>query len=195
MNGRPSAPGKRPALRGWIAGALLLRLAGALVAAPDGVLPGQAEDERRVKALFLFNFAKFVEWPSPLPPGPIRIGVVGDENFADILEKIVSGKIVEGHAFAVERSAGDAPPQNCQIVFIPGSERKRMRPILDALQASPVLTVGETRGFAEAGGVINFEIVDNKVRFEINLEAASRARLKLSSKLLSLAKIVHERGG
>lgn len=169
----------------WMA---LLPACGALCSA--GSL--QSGEEYHVKALFLYAFTKFVEWPSDMPGDALCIGIVGDDPFGDILDQTVAGKTVNGRGFVVKRFKSDAEARLCHIVFVGASETKRMRAVLDALKGSGVLTVGEARGFAQAGGVINFEIVDNKVRFEVNIEAAKRARLKLSSKLLSLAKIVRD---
>ncbi|HMD47440.1 MAG TPA: YfiR family protein [Bryobacteraceae bacterium] len=166
---------------------VLALLAGAAFA---GDLP-DSSDEYRVKALFLFNFAKFVEWPNALPGDGISIGILGDDPFGDMLAQTIAGKTVNGHGFIV-RHVKPEQARQCQIVFVAASERKHVRAVLDAVAGSPVLTVGDMHGFAQAGGVIDFEIIDSKVRFEVNLEAAERARLKLSSKLLSLAKIVRE---
>ena len=150
-----------------------------------------ATDEYHVKALFLYNFAKFVEWPNSVPADGICIGIVGDDPFGEVLEQTVAGKTVNGHGFTVRRLKLEQARQ-CQILFVAASERRHMRAVVDAVLGSPVLTVGDMHGFAQAGGVMNFEIVGSRVRFEVNIEAADRARLKLSSKLLSLAKIVRE---
>lgn len=165
-----------------------------LLLACSGVLyPGEPPaDEHHVKALFLYNFAKFVEWPSETPGDAICIAVIGDDSFGDVLDETVAGKKVNGRGFIVRRVKPEEQAPQCQIVFVAATEKKHLRSILDRLKGTATLTVGETRGFAQAGGVINFGIVDDKVRFEVNLEAAERARLKLSSKLLSLAKIVRE---
>ena len=166
----------------------LLLLSVCLALAKD---PEDASDEYRVKALFLYNFAKFVEWPNAISGDAICIGIVGDDPFGEALAQTIAGKTVNGRAFVVKRLKLQETRQ-CQIVFVAASERKRIHTVLEAVVGSAVLTVGDMHGFAQAGGVINFEIVDSRVRFEVNIDAAERARLKLSSKLLSLAKIVRE---
>lgn len=105
---------------------------------------------------------------------------------------MVSAKTVNGHGFTVKRLNPETA-RTCQIVFVAMSEKKRFKTILELLKGAGVLTVGDSSGFCEGGGVINFEIVDSKVRFEVNLGAAERARLKLSSKLIGLAKIFRDR--
>lgn len=154
----------------------------------------QSGNEYQVKALFLYNFAKFVEWPSAMSGGPICIGVLGDDPFGDALDRTIEGKTVNGRGFVVKRLKSEAEARQCHIVFVNLPDKKRLRSLLDTLKGAAVLTVGETRGFAEGGGVINFVVIDDRVRFEANMDAAEQAGLKLSSKLLSLAKIVHKAG-
>jgi len=168
----------------------LLALAMLVCSAFAGDLP-DTSDEYRVKALFLYNFAKFVEWPSPLPAAGISIGILGDDPFGDMLAQAIAGKTVNGRGFVV-RHVNPEQARQCQILFVAASERKHLLAVLDAVVGSPVLTVGDMHGFAQAGGMIDFEIIDSKVRFEVNIGAAERGRLKLSSKLLSLARIVRE---
>jgi hypothetical protein len=153
----------------------------------------QAPSEYQVKAAFLYNFAKFVEWPPDLfnnPRGPLVLCVAGKDPFGDFLEGIVQGKTANGHPLTIRRLQREGEARSCQILFISSSERNRVRPVLQSLNGASVLTVGETDGFAQQGGVINFTLEDNHVHFEINVDAAERAGLKISSKLLSLAKIV-----
>ncbi len=158
----------------------------------EAATPGlaQAADEYQVKALFLYNFAKFVDWAPAMQAGSICVGVLGDDSFGDVLEQIVKGKTVNGRSLVIKRLKRHEDGKTCHIVFVSASERKQLRTILSGLGNCGVLTVGEIQGFAASGGVINFEIVDSKVRFEVNIDAAERAGLKLSSKLLSLATIV-----
>ena len=153
----------------------------------------QVLDEYQVKAVFLYNFAKFVEWPDDMPADALYIGIIGEDPFGPVLDKVVNGKTVGGRRLIVKRLKNPQQARECHIVFVGTSEKKRMRPILDTLHGAGVLTVSEMPGFSESGGVINFEIAGNKVHFDINVEAAERARLRVSSKLLSLAKIVRDR--
>lgn len=151
--------------------------------------------EYQVKAAFLYNFAKFVEWPSDAArdsSDPITICIIGQDPFGTVLDEAVQGKTISGHKLVVRRSKPGQSWKGCQIAFISSSEGKDLPSVLERSKRSGVLTVGETEGFAQRGGMINFVIEQEKVHFEVNVEAAERAGLKISSKLLSLAKIVRE---
>jgi hypothetical protein len=146
-----------------------------------------------VKAAFLFNFAKFVEWPADAferTDTPIVIGVVGDSPMGAALERTVEGKQVNGRSLVVRRLRWDDDTKNRQILFVSAADETHVHRFLDRLKGQSVLTVGDMPGLARRGVVINFVLEQNRVRFEINVEAARRARLALSSKLLSLARIV-----
>lgn len=166
-----------------------------------GVKPARADSstaEYRVKAAFLYNFSKFVEWPAAAmgdSDRPFVIGVCGDDPFGSDLNKTVEGKTVEGRPYSIKRFRRAADIQSCHILFISESEKSKAAKIIDNLQNAHTLVVGDTDGFIQRGGAINFIIEDKKVRFEINPEAVSRAGLKVSSKLLALAKIVKPRRG
>jgi hypothetical protein len=155
---------------------------------PESIASADGPSEYQVKAAFLYNFAKFVEWPSP-PQTAIELCVVGEDPFGKILEDTVQGKTINGQPMVVRRLKAGEVPRNCQIAFVNAPEREA-RSILDALRGAHTLTVGESPSFAQDGGIINFVLKDNRVQFEINIDAAEQARLKISSKLLSLAKIV-----
>lgn len=151
-----------------------------------------AFDEYQVKAAFLYNFAKFVEWP----PGtfansidPIGICIVGQNPFGSTLENMVQGKKVGDRVFEVRRLPDTQQAKGCQILFIGAGEWKRVRALLDVLKGAPVLTVGETDDFTSIGGVIAFQLEGPRVRIQIALNSAERAKLRISSKLLSLAEI------
>jgi hypothetical protein len=153
----------------------------------------QKAEEYRVKAAFLFNFAKFVEWPAhafKTSTDPIAICVVGQNLFGSALNDAVSGKTVDGRTFLVRQISGDQPTTGCQILFISSSERKRFHAILAEIKTTGVLTVGEAEDFAADGGIINFRIEAGRVCLQVNVDAADQARLRISSKLLSLAQIV-----
>lgn len=154
----------------------------------------QSPSEYEVKAIFLYRFAKFIEWPESNSPGPICIGIVGQDPFGDTLDGVVKGKSVNGRPFAIKRFKPGQQVRDCHIVFISSSEGKRLRSVLSELQGGRVLTVSETRGFCQTGGVINFELVDESVRLEINIDAAERAGLRMSSRLLGVARIVRDAG-
>ena len=148
--------------------------------------------EYQIKAAFLYNFVKFVEWPDealPDPSAPIALCVLGEDPFGVALESI-NDKTVKGRQLMVKRFVGLQDLKVCHILFISPSEEKDLAQILASLKNSSILTVGETEGFTQFGGIISFTMESNKIRFEINEDAAGRAGLKISSKLLNLAKVV-----
>ena len=150
--------------------------------------------EFQVKAAFIYNFVKFVQWPRDAFPAtgdaPISICVLGQDPLGDALESL-KGLTAQGKSLSVRRIAGQAEAERCQVLYLCKSEREAMPAILKGMKAG-VLTIGDMKSFASVGGVINFVIIDNRVSFEINVDAAERARLKISSQILKLAKIVRE---
>ena len=160
--------------------------------------PAQDESpplEFQVKAAFLYNFAKFARWPPEAftdPDAPFVFCVLDDEPLAQALDQAVLGKTVEGRGFRVRRLTGADEAGSCQILHLGAVELPRLAGLLKTVRGEPVLTVGETPGFASQGGIINFIIRDNRLRFEINPDAAERAGLRISSKLLQLASIVRD---
>jgi hypothetical protein len=160
-----------------------------------GVTGGHAEafPEYKVKALFLFNFAKYVDWPEaafPTPGSPIIIGLIGQDNFKDELNRAVEGKIVNGRAIVVKRVSTDPEMNACHILFVSSSEKSRLDEILGKTRHWPVLTVGELAQFLAKGGIVNFTLKDEKIRLEIDLDSARQAGVRISSKLLSVAEFV-----
>jgi len=152
----------------------------------------QSAGEYEVKAAFLYNFAKFVEWPV-LPNGaPFRVCVAGADPFGPTLENAVRGRVLDGRRLEVRRPKRVAEAVICQILFIGSMDRARLDELLTQVRDRPVLTVGEGHQFSQSGGMVVFRIENQRVRFEINREAADRAQLKLSSRLLSLAATVTE---
>jgi hypothetical protein len=185
--------GRRALLRwtGWLE---LVRSVLLLVAIMGIGLPtvsGQEHpSEYEVKAAFLFNFAKFVEWPPEAFPGtnsPIVLGVLGRNVFGNALEKTIRNRKVNNRSFQFQICNSAAEATNCQILFVSPSEKENFPKIVDTLHNASVLTVSEADGFIKAGGMVNFMIEGNNIRFQINDDAAKKARLKVSSKLLSLA--------
>lgn len=159
--------------------------------------PSSAQDspaaEFRSKANFLTNFPIFVEWPDTVfasPQSPITICVRGDFRFGTVLAE--SARAVTPHERRVEirwaRKNEDLHP--CQIIFVSRSESKRYSSLLQSIERDGVLTVGETPDFLAAGGMISFDFVREILQFEVNLPAADRAHLKISSRLLALARRV-----
>jgi hypothetical protein len=166
---------------------LLLATAGALL---DAAAQSPAFDEYEVKAAYLYNFAKFVGWPSAAFQGdgdPISICVLGRSPLGQSLQSAVQGKSLGNKGFVVREIAGPHLANGCHILFVSDSERDRLRFILREVGELHLLTVGESESFTQYGGVINFKLKDSRIRFEIDAESASRAGLRVSSKLLSLA--------
>jgi YfiR/HmsC-like len=149
--------------------------------------------EYPVKAAFLVNFAKFAEWPADSPQAQasaISICVLGRDPFGKVLEKTVVGRSVGGRPIVIERYRNTEGLRACHILFIAPCETERLAPILEHLAGQPVLTVGECEGFARRGGDIGLFVEDNLARFEVNLHAAERRGLRLSSKLLGVAHVL-----
>jgi hypothetical protein len=146
--------------------------------------------EYQLKAAFLLNFAKFVEWPPAAfaeVTSPIVLGILGENPFGDALERTIRAKTINNRRLEIKPFPSSAEATNCHILFISTSEKARLPEILASLRGASVLTVGETDRFTETGGMINFVRQGNKIRFQINEVAAKSAGLKISSKLLSLA--------
>ena len=158
-----------------------------------GPLPLRAQDvstEYRVKAAFLYNFVKFVEWPAGSDSGPLEICVAGQNPFGDVLSEIVRGETINGRPIRARVILEPAP--SCHMVFVPRGANTSA--YLRAARGTPTLTVGETPAFITQGGFVRFYIDSGNVRFEIAREAAERTGLRISSRLLQLAKIVPEAG-
>lgn len=148
--------------------------------------------EHRVKAAFLYNFAKFVDWPDDVFPdanSPLSLCIVGKDPFLDTLESI-RGKTVRGRKLAIQHLARIENLEQCHILFISASEEHHLSEILSHIKTKNILTVSDMSRFARRGGAINFITVKSKIRFEINVDATDTVGLKISSKLLKLAQIV-----
>lgn len=156
-------------------------------------LLAQTMDEYQVKAAFLYNFAKFVEWPPEefrTPKDPILVCVLGHNPFGSSLEDAIRGKNIDGRGLALRQVATAEQAGACQILFVSSEDEKRFHAMGRSLKHAGLLTVGEMQGFTAEGGIINFKLDGDRVRFEINVDAAEQAQLHISSKLLSLAQIV-----
>lgn len=150
-------------------------------------------NEYELKAAFLLNFASYVEWPSHVAAdagGTFVIGIFGDDPFGPLLDQTVAGKTINGRRVEIRRFSSIRDLRPCHVLFISSSEDGRTGRILNAIKDWHALTVGETEGFARNGGCIGFFLEDKKVRFEINPDEAHRNGLKISSKLLKLARVV-----
>src|SRR5260370_898957 len=174
-------------------GILIVALSVSLSWAPESI--AQASDSSDsshylIKAGYLFNFATFVEWPAASfaqPDSPIVIGILGTDPFGNLIDRIVENKKIGARGLVVKRlkwSADLKDLKECKILFVGASEKAHLDDLVQIVKNLPILTVGETPGFAERGGVIRFVLEDNRVRFEINVEAAHQADLTISSRLL-----------
>lgn len=167
-------------------------LAAALVGTGSSTARAQVATTDEVKAAFLVNFAKFVEWPEDPPASALFIiGVLGSDRIADLLREFVRGKAIGSRPLAVRRLSGNEDVAGFHMLFVGQSEKDRLPDLLRRVDGSSILTVSDADGFCDAGGIIALALEDTHVRFDISLEAAERSRLKVSSKLLSLARTVH----
>ena len=171
----------------------LLRRVFLLLLASAGLAFAQetAPLEYELKAAFLDNFVKFVEWPPEafaVARSPLTICVYGTDPFGTSLDGVVRGESLGERSLLIQRPEKLDELRDCHVLFVSRSERQRMPEVLARVEGTPVLTVGDTDGFLRAGGMINFVLEDNKVRFLINQAAAERSGLRISSKLLRLAK-------
>ncbi len=177
---------------------LLLAVAFTVLESPARAQSAIAEYD--VKAAFLYNFTKFVEWPAdsfPDAKSPLTLCILGEDPFGKTLRSLME-EGVGGHPVSLLRldslnNPALSNPEACHVLFVSRSEKDRLHRVLDAVHGAPVLTVGDTPGFIDQGGMINFLLEGSKVRFEINQEAAEGVGLKISSKLLALAKHVKGR--
>ena len=162
--------------------------------------PGSSE--YLIKAGFIYNFANLVQWPSSSfaqPDSPIVIVILGEDHFGTTLDRALEGKKVNARPFVIKRARSVSelqrtlgPQKECQILYVSTSEMPHLSEAIQVLRGAPVLTIGETPGFARSGGIINLILEDNKVRFEVNVQAAKDADLNISSRLLALARIIPE---
>ncbi|HZP58783.1 MAG TPA: YfiR family protein [Opitutaceae bacterium] len=149
--------------------------------------------EYQLKAVFLFNFIQFVDWPAeafPQAQSPLIIGVLGDNPFNSYLEETVQGENMNGHPVVVRHyhHADEIGP--CHILFISQSEDRRLTHVLADLKGRSILTVGDMEAFTQRGGMIRFITQNNKIHLQINVDAAKAAKLTISSKLLAPAQII-----
>ena len=147
--------------------------------------------EYQVKAAFLLNFTKFIEWPAETAStaSPVDICILGDDPFGPVLDQMVAGETLQGRKIEVVRVKRQ-PPSSCAVLFI-GRSEKDVDSLLSMLGPG-VLTVSEKTSFLHAGGIIEFAVENHKVKFDINQTAAAKARLQISSKLLNIARSVEK---
>jgi YfiR/HmsC-like len=167
----------------------------------SGVIGGTSKSfadslqEYQIKAAFLYNFAKFTEWPAAAfkdAQSAVTLCILGKDPFGDALDSLRE-KTIEGRRLVIKRVSKVEEAEKCHILFVSASEKESLSHILKVTKNWNVLTVGDTKGFAESGVMINLINIEDKVGFEINLDAAEHASLKISSKLLKLGKIIKEK--
>ena len=171
----------------------LCAVLGPAARAEEGQSPPAALPEYVLKAGFLFNFAKYVEWPADAFPdaeAPLSIAVVGKDPFGETLENAFRNKTVKGRTFSIRRFATVDDLKSCHILFIPLSEMGPLARIQDRVKSWATLTVGESDGFCRSRGMISILIENDRPRLQVNLEATERAKLTIDTKLLKVAERV-----
>jgi hypothetical protein len=172
---------------------LRLFMAVGLIVAPLRSEATHAPTEYEVKAAFIYNFSKYIQWPKGFDTSkPFVIAIIGKDPFGVVLDDAVFGQKVQGRSVIIKRFTRIDDIPNCDILFVAASESSRLPQIFGTLHQAPVLTVGDVNRFAERGGMINLTTADNRIRFEVNVRALERAGLKAGSQLLRLARIVNE---
>jgi hypothetical protein len=174
-------------------GLLILATCASLLIAWSATAQTNSASEYAVKAAFLFHFAEFVDWPEGAfkdANTPITYCITGEDPFRGALDDSLRAKVVGNRGMRVDHLKQGDSMQGCQVLFIGATENRRAASILANVKGSAVLTVGESPNFAENGGMIEFCLEGKKIRFDINLAAVNKAKLKMSARLLALAKTV-----
>lgn len=181
-------PGR--ARRWWRFGTAVAATA-AMLAVPSVAVPAQEADEQLLKVAFIYNFAKFTTWPDAVfsdAGAPVVLCVVGEHELGEAFDS-VQGKAVGGRAVTVKYLSAYRSKDQCNVVYVAASEEKRLAKIITTGKETHALTVSDIDGFAESGGIIRIvRGADDRIGFEINAKAAEESGLRLSSKLLNLAK-------
>jgi YfiR/HmsC-like len=160
----------------------------------EAMSPGDGSLEYRVKAAYLLNFTRYVEWPPSAlgaAPTPLTICVLGRDPFGAVLDATVRGRTTQGRSVGVRRIRNEAESAGCHVVYVGRDAWREQKDLPRAISHQGILTVGESEEFAREGGVIGFVIQEETVRFVVNAEARDRAGLKISSRMLSLAAAVY----
>jgi hypothetical protein len=147
-----------------------------------------------LKAGYLFTFTKFVEWPADVVPAgaPLSLCVVNDSAVADVLAQTSKGRSVDSHGLTVRHVKPDTPLPTCHVLYLAGSDPKHALDIVGSLDDEWVLTVSDAAGFAKTGGMVELFVEEGRMRFAVNVDALERAHVRLSSRVLALAKIVRD---
>jgi hypothetical protein len=188
---------RSPCLHRYITRSLALALLAAavtLAASAQSLKPSQTD----VQAIYLYNFAKFVRWPSPTtgaPGTPIDICIAGQKVYVDALSKAVAGEQIDARPLAVRSIERPEDEAGCDILFVGVSVKDRLDTLLAPTAGKPIVTVSDIPGFLDHGGMIQFLLIDNRVRFSINLDPVNRSQLAVSSELLKVAVTVNGKPG
>ena len=145
-----------------------------------------------LKAAFLFNFARFTDWPANSPPGRLTLCVLGDPAVADALDRLVGDRQISGRDVSVARLVSQRSVKSCHLLYLAGSDATSQVRALEELARSPVLTIGDGEQFVRSGGGVGLFLDEGRMRFAINTDAVLRAGLRLSSQLLGLAKVLRD---
>lgn len=191
---RQGERGGPPLLQRSAAKVVLFIAAAVLCFPAAGNTQSEQLTEYQVKAAFIYNFAKFVEWPGDAfteSAAPLRICVLGENSVGQELTRVVNGKKIGSHDLLVSNFSEPHLARGCHVLFVSSSERGRTAQVLEAMHGATILTVGESPDFLRHGGMIRLVLEEGKVRFEVNLNASEKARVKISSKLLTLARAVY----
>jgi hypothetical protein len=150
--------------------------------------------EYEIKAVFLYNFSKFFEYPRDFLPSraTLNMCILGDDPFGSAVDIIMDETAEDERKISVNYVKSMKELRNCHMLFISSSEKRNVPQVIESIRGQHILTVGDSAGFAQNGVIINFYMERNKVHFEINIHAANRAGLKISSKLLNLARIIYD---
>jgi hypothetical protein len=163
----------------------------AIAPATTGAAADTASDAA-VKAAFLFNFAKFTEWPALAPGAPIIACVASDDDIASALVTIVRGEAIGGHPIVVWRREDDALWEGCHVLYVAEGAIRHFASVVPGIRSKPMLTVSAGHGFSQQGGMIELYVENGRLRFAINIDSVEHSGLRISSRLLSLAKVVHD---
>ncbi len=147
-----------------------------------------------LKAVFLFNFAKFTEWPADVlkPGAPLLLCVAGDPRVTKSLEEATGGRDIGGHPLTARNVDVEGSVESCHLLYVATLDARRTDELMQRVKGKPVLTVSESGTFAQRGGIANLFVEDGRMRFAVNVDSVERSKLRLSSRLLNLAKIVKD---
>jgi hypothetical protein len=178
----------------WSARGLVFWLAGAGPVS-SSTMRAESRDERAVRAAYVYNLIKYVEWPPQ--EKNLTIALLGDAGTGDVISQLLNGRTREGQTLRVVQPVSVEELQRCSVVYVSGAPESEIRKILDKVKGRRILTVGESEGFARAGGMVALVNTGDHIQIEVNLEAAQAGGIRISSRVLGLATIVHsaDKGG